>query len=130
MSMGLHQRGRHQLHHSQLTPRARGLVLLLDVSRVRAIDRVPTMDFFAELVAVNAHQTDRWHTVAQRLEERLRPRRVDVVPLAVAHSIDRNRRTILIEATRPNDASKHFKMWQTTRLKKIKMCQTTRLKIF
>ena len=84
-STGLHHRGRQQLHSSELAPRARGLALLRDGRHVRAIDRVPPVDFFAGLFAVTMRQTDRWHTAAQRLAERFRPRLVDVAPLAIAH---------------------------------------------
>ena len=82
----LHHRGRHQLHQPHLTPLARGPVLLHHGCRVRAIDDVPRDDIFAVLVLVRVRQTDHALTVAHRFEKRLRPRRVHVLPSAIAHS--------------------------------------------
>ena len=83
ISKGLHHSWRHQLHRSQLPPRARGVVLLRD-GPVAAIDGVPRAGFFAVFVLVHVLQTERALSHAKRLKKRFRPRWAHVLPRAAA----------------------------------------------
>ena len=85
-NLRLSHRGCHQLHQPHRTLLARGHVGLRHGCRVRAIDDVPRVDIFAVLVLVRVRQTDHALTLAHRFEKRLRPRRVHVLPSAIAHS--------------------------------------------
>jgi hypothetical protein len=64
----LHNLERFRLDRSQIAHRARGFVPLRELP-ASEFDRVPRLDFVALPVVIHVWQTDRWHTVAQRLEQ-------------------------------------------------------------